>query len=141
MDPLVERADVGEAREDQRRDGGPRLDQGRPRLDHLGDGAGAVEDLKKFLARETDEKTFAAKRRIVALLVGKISEELLLKEAEAAGPGSNSAACFYAGVLRANAGDKKGAETLLDKAEKLAPMNSLVRLNAAAELRRLRDTR
>src|SRR5918993_585073 len=42
MDPLVERADVGEAREDQRRDGRPRLDQRRPCLDHLGDGAGAV---------------------------------------------------------------------------------------------------
>src|SRR5215207_1404931 len=42
MDPLVERADVGEARKDQRRDGGPRLDQRRPCLDHLGYGAGAV---------------------------------------------------------------------------------------------------
>src|SRR5580700_2768700 len=39
MDPLVERADVGEAREDQRRDGGALLDTWGPRLDDLGDGA------------------------------------------------------------------------------------------------------
>ena len=42
MDPLVERADVGEAGEDQRRDGGARLDARRPGLDHLGDGARPV---------------------------------------------------------------------------------------------------
>src|SRR4029079_7538711 len=36
MDPLVERADVGEAREDQRREGRALLDALAPRLDHLG---------------------------------------------------------------------------------------------------------
>src|SRR5882757_3816323 len=42
MDPLIEGTDVGEAREDQRRDGGALLDARGPRLDHLGDGARPV---------------------------------------------------------------------------------------------------